>query len=246
MENITRLLQSTTNRLVLICVVAFFVVEGIYKGTPSGLELYYFEHPDFRIWQLVTSIFMHGGLGHLALNMIALWSFGQVLERVWGGTRFLVFFLLCGIGAGAISLIVNYFSFHGIYDGLVASGATAADLLRVVNQEQISPSLQAITSEGHLTQFYYLYNAPMVGASGAIYGILVAFTILFPNFKVQLIFLPVPVAAKYFVPVLLMIDLLAGFTGMSIFGLNIAHFAHLGGAVVGLILVLWWMRASQH
>ncbi len=235
--------QSVTNRLVIICVVAYFVVNGVYRGMPSGLELYFFEHPQFRIWQLVTHVFLHGGLAHLALNMIALWSFGQILERVWGAQRFLVFFLLCGVGAGAISLLVNYVSYYNSYESLLASGASVGDLSRLINQGQVTNTLGQLATEEQLSQFYYLFNAPMIGASGAIYGILVAFTLLFPNFKVQLIFLPIPVAAKFFVPVLLLIDLAAGFTGWSIFGLNIAHFAHIGGAVVGLVLVLWWMRS---
>ena len=134
--------------------------------------------------------------------MIALWSFGRVLERVWGNRRFLLFYLVCGIGAAVISMLVDNLILH--------------------------------------TQI----NGAMVGASGAIYGILVAFALLFPNFKIMLIFLPVPIAAKYFVPVLLLIDLTAGFTGVSIFGQNIAHFAHVGGAIVGAVLVFWWSAQS--
>lgn len=237
--------QSTTNRLIAVCVVAYFLVEGIFQGMPSGLELYYFEHPDFRLWQPLTSIFLHGGIVHLALNMFVLWSFGRILEQVWGASRFLLFFLLCGIGAGLISLLVNYFSYHGQISELMSAGASLGDLNGLVQQGQISQSLLQISSKEELSQLYYLYNAPMVGASGAIYGILVAFAILFPNFKLQLIFLPIPLAAKYFVPILLCIDLLAGFTGVSIFGLNVAHFAHVGGAIVGFVLVMLWMQQAK-
>ena len=96
-----------------------------------------------------------------------------------------------------------------------------------------------------LAELYHLYHAPAVGASGAVYGILVAFAMLFPNFKVMLIFLPIPIAAKYFVPVLLLIDLSAGITGFSIFGAKIAHFAHIGGAIAGFLLVQFWLRKSR-
>ena len=238
-------LKPVTNQLVLACVLLFFIVDGLFKGTPSGLELYFFDNPNFAYWQLITSIFMHGSITHLALNMIALWSFGQILERVWGAQRFLFFFLACGIGAGAISLLVNEFSFTNSYQHLVELGASAADLSRLTSQGQITNSLLELSSREELSELYYLYNAPMVGASGAIYGILVAFALLFPDFKVQLIFLPIPIAARYFVPVLLLIDVVAGFTGFSIFGLNIAHFAHVGGAAVGGILVYVWMRQAR-
>ena len=240
MNELGAYLKPVTNRLVLVCVLAFFVVDGVFKGTPSGLELYFFENPDFRYHQLITSIFMHGGLTHLALNMIALWSFGQVLEKVWGAQRLLFFFLACGVGAGAISLVINAMSFDSSYQNLINLGANSHELSRLLADGQISSSLMDLSSREALSELYYLYNAPMVGASGAIYGILVAFALLFPNFKVQLIFLPIPIAARYFVPVLLMVDVVAGFTGFSIFGLNIAHFAHVGGAIVGAILVYFW------
>ena len=110
---------------------------------------------------------------------------------------------------------------------------------------RVSNALTALVAEEQLLELYYLYHSPMVGASGAVYGILVAFAMLFPNFKIALIFLPVPIAAKFFVPVLIGIDLLAGFTGFSIFGLNIAHFAHVGGALVGAIMVSFWLKQSS-
>ncbi len=135
----------------------------------------------------------------MLFNMLGLWFFGQVLERVWGGARLLAFYVLCGMGAALISQVIDQYL------------------------------LQQISGR-------------MVGASGAIYGILVAFAMLFPNQKIMLIFLPVPIAAKVFVPVLLLIDLAGGLTGFSIFGGNIAHFAHIGGAVVGFILCVAWQK----
>ena len=193
-------MQSMTNRIVLITVVVFFGVEMFFAGAQTGLELYSWYTPRFEVWQLVSHMFMHGGLTHLLFNMFALWSFGRVLERAWGNQRFLIFYLSCGVGAAVISMLVDQYYFGQPFYGA------------------------------------------MVGASGAIYGILVAFAVLFPNFKIMLIFIPVPVAAKYFVPVLLLIDLTAGVTGVSIFGQNIAHFAHIGGAVMGLLLVKYWLK----
>ncbi|GHA18361.1 rhomboid family intramembrane serine protease [Arenicella chitinivorans] len=202
MPSISQILQSMTNRLVIITVLVYFVQTTVFAGRFTGGELFGWQSPNFELWQLLTHVFLHGSEMHLLFNMIALWSFGRVLERVWGNRRFLLFYLICGVGAAVISMLVNNL---------------------ILN-----------------TQF----TGHMVGASGAIYGILVAFALLFPNFKIMLIFLPVPIAAKYFVPVLLLIDLTAGFTGVSIFGQNIAHFAHVGGAIVGAVLVFLWSAQS--
>jgi len=198
MPSFQELLSSMTNRIVLITVVIYFAVqEALFANALTGFEMFGWQNQNFKPWQLFTHMFLHGGISHLAFNMLALWSFGRVLEKVWGKTRFVLFYLICGIGAAVISQLVDQFFLGPVY------GYT-------------------------------------VGASGAIYGLLVAFAVMFPNFKIMLIFLPVPIAAKHFVPVLLLIDLTAGFTGFSIFGQNIAHFAHLGGALVGFVMVYYY------
>ena len=238
MPPINNLLQSMTNRIVLVTVVAYFVVQALFAGEYSGLELYFWQNPNFKIWQPFTHIFLHGSPSHLAFNMIALWSFGRVLERVWGNQRFLIFYLLCGIGAGLISIGVNHFEFQKLSGDLLNSGLSESNLSHLLETGSIPASELA---RERFEQYFWFYHAPTVGASGAIYGILMAFALLFPNFKITLIFLPIPIAAKYFVPVLLLIDLTGGITGFSLFGQNIAHFAHIGGAVVGLILVKTWL-----
>ena len=201
--NIKRFMQSMTNRLLLITIIAYFVIEALFANAWSGLELYHWESSAFRPWQVFTYLFLHSGYFHLGANMFALWSFGRVLESVWGKQRFLIFYIACGVGAAIVQQLI---------DTLVFSNSN---------------------------------NDVMVGASGAIYGILIAFALIFPNFKIFLLFIPVPVAAKYFVPVLLLIDLSAGITGISIFGLNVAHFAHLGGALTGLLLVMLWLNNKK-
>lgn len=245
MNPVVQFFSSATNILVCACVIIFFILSTSQAGY-TRFELFNFEHPNFRAWQLLSSIFLHGGITHLAFNMIALWSFGQILERVWGSKRFLIFFFACGIGAGLISLGVNHISITTSINEIVASGGEGADIEQLFFQGVASPNLQMVANKDTLTELYYLFSTPMVGASGAIYGLLVAFALMFPNFKVQLIFVPVPVAAKFFVPVLLTIDLVAGFTGFSIFGANIAHFAHLGGALIGLLLVLYWQNQVRN
>lgn len=242
MFDIKTLMHSMTNRLLAITVLVYFMVEALFAGQRSGLELYFWQNPEFKVWQLVSSIFLHGGLTHLAFNMIGLWSFGRVLEKVWGNQRFVLFYLLCGVGASVISIAVAHFQFQSASNELLNAGIPASDLESWLAVGSIPGSAIVNANKDALQSLYYLFNTPMVGASGAIYGILVAFALLFPNFKIMLIFLPVPIAAKYFVPVLLLIDLTGGITGFSIFGQNIAHFAHIGGAVVGAALVLTWLR----
>ncbi|MEO0367822.1 MAG: rhomboid family intramembrane serine protease [Pseudomonadota bacterium] len=244
MSAISNLLSSTTNRLVAIICVCYFLASVLNPQGFSGFELYNFNHPSFAPWQLVSYLFLHGSVMHLLLNMIGLWSFGRVLERVWGGRRFLFFFLVCGVGAGVIALIVNQLNLDSTTSSLIEAGVSEAEIMRLLNNGQVGSNIAAAISRQEMQSLYNLANAPMVGASGAIYGVLIAFAMLFPNFKIMLVFLPIPIAAKYFVPVLLLIDLTAGFTGISIFGLNIAHFAHIGGALIGFLIVLYWMR--QH
>jgi len=189
-----------TNRLLLVTVACHIAVVALFAGALTGFELYHWQTSAFKPWQVVSHMFMHADYWHLGFNMLALWSFGRVLERVWGNQRFLIFYLICGIGAAIIYLLIDTFIF---------------------------------ASDG---------RDIMVGASGAIYGVLTAFALLFPNFKIVLLFIPFPIAAKYFVPILLLIDLSAGITGFSVFGTNVAHFAHLGGALTGFLLVQLWLK----
>lgn len=244
MPPISQLLQSTTNRLVMVNVAIYIVFEALFAGQRSGFELFYWENPEFQFWQPLSYMFLHGSLAHLAFNMLALWSFGRVLERVWGQQKFLIYYLVCGLGAGLIHLVVTYFQLSALYTDLLAAGLSEGQIESVLQTGREASNLQSALRDT-IGQYYILYHSPTIGASGAVYGVLVAFALLFPNFKVILIFLPIPVAAKYFVPVLLLIDLSAGITGISIFGQNIAHFAHIGGALVGFLLIQFWLRQSR-
>jgi len=222
-----------------------FLMPGMQDAMFTALALYFPKNDHFRYWQFVTNMFMHGGFTHLLFNMYALWAFGTPLEQIWGINRFLFFYFLSGIGAGVIYTLVNYFQFDNIYNDLVGLGVSPADIQNLLVTSSYSSSLADTVGEQRLINFYHLYNTPAVGASGAIYGVLVAFGILFPNAKLALIFLPVPVAAKYFIPFLIGLDLFSGITGVSIFGGGIAHFAHIGGAVIGFLLMWYWRKDAQ-
>lgn len=196
------------------------------------------------VWQVVTYMFLHGGPTHLLFNMFGLLSFGPLLEHQWGTKRFLVFYFLCGIGAALTHLGVNEIKFQSAQNRLsgvqvTAHGSQATPNTNRYEAARGNPSLLAAINE-----MKQIINTPMIGASGAIYGILVAFGVLYPNAKLSLFLIPVPIAAKFVIPVILLLDLFSGLTGFSLFGGGIAHFAHIGGAVIGFLLMLLWRRRT--
>ena len=232
-------LLTATNGLILICVLTYAAIESLYGNTRSGFELYYFENSNFQPYQLLTHMFLHGSPTHLFFNMFGLWMFGNTLEKFWGIKKFITFYILCGLGAAAFYMIVNYFQFQTATAPLLEAGVTAETFKDLFQNsryyQQFPSSLEALKT----------FQSPVVGASGALYGVLVAFAFMFPNNKIMLIFLPVPIAAKFFVPALLALDIFSEFTGFSIFGQNIAHAAHIGGAVSAVILMFVWIKRKN-
>lgn len=204
--------------------------------------LHYPENENFGIWQYVTHIFMHGSPMHLIFNMYALWAFGTPLEQMWGRNKFLFFYFSAGIGAGLIYTLANYYQFNGIYEQLINLGIAPNEIKNLLNTGQYNDTLITLSNE-KMSEFYSLYHTPAVGASGAVYGVLVAFGLMFPNAKLALIFFPVPIAAKYFIPLMIAGDLFFGVTKYSIG--NIAHFAHIGGAVIGFIIAWYWKKNQK-
>lgn len=232
----------------LIVNIVVFIAGALMPNQGEALinagALWYPANGHFGLWQLVSYMFLHGSPGHIFFNMFALVSFGGILEREWGTGRFVVFYFLCGVGAALIQTGVNWREFHGLYEHLVAAGLTPSGIgYLLAKGGTLVPSEPAL--KAGFISLYRLYASPTIGASGAIYGLLVAFGFLHPNAKLAVIFVPVPIAAKYFIPGLLLLDLLSGVTGFSIFGTSIAHFAHLGGALIGFLLMLLWRNRSR-
>ncbi|WP_394367523.1 rhomboid family intramembrane serine protease [Flavobacterium haoranii] len=209
---------------------------------------------------------MHGGVGHIFFNMFALVTFGSTLEQFWGSKKFLFFYISCGLGAALLHNLFTYYELHTILADLSSMNISSADLHEMLNKnmsdgnyyksELLIPQIQDLLEKYHFNneQFESLFNAACInqsgslGASGAIYGLLVAFAFMFPNAELMLLFLPVPVKAKYFVPALLLIDLYLGLNGNPLFGgsTGIAHFAHLGGALFGFIMMWYWKKNQFH
>lgn len=179
---------------------------------------------------------------HLVFNMYALWAFGSPLERMWGTKKFLFFYFSAGLGAALIHTGVNYYNVSQGLEALAAAGIPESDVLSVLREGKYSETWMQLAPRGEVENMLSAFMTPAVGASGAIYGILVAFGMLFPNSELFLIFLPVPIKAKYFIPVLIGLDLFSGVTGYSIFGNGIAHFAHIGGALFGFLMMWYWKR----
>ena len=190
---------------------------------------FYFDSPLFKPWQLVTYMFMHGGFEHILFNMFALFSFGPILEYNMGPKKFLNFYFICGIGAVICQMAVQAIEVHN----LIGTFTIPSPNLDQSYFQAAGPQYQKL---------YDMYHGPLVGASGAIFGLLVAFGMLYPNLELMIMFIPVPVKAKYIIPVYILIEISLGFGQFA--GDNVAHFAHLGGALFGFILVKAWKLKS--
>lgn len=205
------------NALVYFAQVAFGGNDP-YADVNSLFALHHYKSEVFRPYQLVTHMFMHGGLFHLLFNMLALWMFGSNVERVWGPKRFLIFYFICGLGAA-----------------LAQMGSYAFDFWQL-DQLQLTPD-EVVTYQDILRRNY------TVGASGAVMGVLAAFGYLFPNTELIIFPIPVPVKAKWAIAGIIALDVFGGISKVP--GDNIAHFAHVGGAVIGLFLVWYWNKTNK-
>ncbi|MDX5585254.1 MAG: rhomboid family intramembrane serine protease [Aureibaculum sp.] len=237
-------LTETVKHLIILNALFFAASSLLGLDLNNFLALYFPENENFGIWQFVTHMFMHGGFMHILFNMYALWAFGSPLEQLWGRNKFIFFYFSAGLGAGLIYTAVNYFQFNSIHNDLINIGLRTSDIQGLLTSGKYNSDILSQIPEQKLMEIYQIYNTPAVGASGAIYGVLVAFGMTFPNAKLALIFLPVPISAKYFIPVLIALDLFSGVTGFSIFGGGIAHFAHVGGAIIGFI-IMWYWKTNQ-
>lgn len=235
-------ITDAVKHLVILNVVFFIASSMLGLNLSNWLALYFPKNDHFGFWQFVSHMFMHGGFTHILFNMYALWAFGSPLEQMWGRNKFIFFYFSAGIGAGLIYTAVNYYQFNNIYNELINLGIQNSEIQNLLETGRYNTDILQLISETRLIDLYQIYNTPAVGASGAIYGVLVAFGMSFPNAKLALIFLPVPIAAKYFIPVLIGLDLFSGLTGFSLFGGGIAHFAHVGGAIIGFIMMKYWEK----
>ena len=245
--------MTETVKQLLIINIIFYIGSNIVGDVAYQLlSEYYPANPNFRFWQPLTGMFMHApvygqgssaGIMHIVFNMFALVSFGSALEHYWGAKKFIFFYISCGLGAALLHTAFSYYQFNLGVEYLTATGHQdqLAEILKTgnLNFSVPPPDIEV------LQNMFSAYNSPSLGASGAIYGLLTAFAFMFPMAELGIMFIPIPIKAKYFVPGIIAVDLFLGFKGSSLFGAGgtgIAHFAHVGGALTGFIMMWYWKK----
>lgn len=225
MNNLFGNLPTITKNLLIINVLLFFATLT-FEPLIGLLGVFYPDSPNFKIWQIITYMFMHSdtNFGHIFFNMFALVMFGSVIERVLGQKRFFNYYFICGLGALVLQYGIQAFEVSQITGSIMPYHKFGEEFMRNLTSQEFDV-IQSI------------YRTPLVGASGAIYGLLLAYGFLFPNAELMLIFLPIPIKAKYFIPILIVIEIFLGFSNS---GSSIAHLAHVGGALFGFILLKMW------
>lgn len=232
-----KMLPPVVKNLLIINVLMFLATLAIQSAfhfdLTDKLGLFFPKTSYFKPYQFVTHIFMHGGFSHLFLNMFALWMFGNAIENIWGGKRFFLYYMVTGLGAAFLHTLVNYITYSshaGQLDPEAVRDIMSNGYDYIKNQQgYIDPVMRSLQS----------LTVPTVGASGAVFGILLAFGMMFPNSRIYVYF-AIPIKAKYFVMIYGAIELYSGIANQQ--GDNIAHFAHLGGMLFGLIFILIWKK----
>lgn len=249
-------ISPMVRNLLIINVVVFILQGNIFDA--RQFALYHFGSDYFNPIQFLTHMFLHGGWGHLFSNMFSLFIFGPMLERFWGSQRFLAFYLITGLGASVLYSGVRAYELHELRENTISyienpspvafnnymdehyregSGRELAVMMKR------NPDIPEYTEQSKSTVrevYDAIFNSPMLGASGAVFGILMAFGMLFPNLELMLLFIPFPIKAKYFVLLYGAYELYTGFNRVA--GDNVAHFAHLGGMLFAYILIKMWQR----
>jgi len=210
---------------ILFANVALFIIDMIARGRNIDLSetlgFFYPGSAHFHSWQIITYMFMHSGWDHIFFNMFGLYMFGNLLENLWGTQRFLFYYFFCGIGAIVLQ-----------------AGIQAFEVYQIAGNAFPSHMLLTSLDPGSLEHINEIFSAHTVGASGAIFGLLIAFGLLFPNTELYMIFIPIPIKAKYFVSGYILLELYSGFKNNP--GDHVAHFAHIGGALFGFIVLKYW------
>jgi membrane associated rhomboid family serine protease len=237
-----KLLPDVVKNLLIINILLFLATlafsSAFHTDLTDILGMHYFGSHFFQPYQLVTYMFMHGGFGHIFFNMFALWMFGNALENFWGPKKFFIYYMVTGIGAVLVQMAINYFQISHL-----EASMTQEQISTVLNEGYKIIQENKNYVDPSMAQLNALYNTTTIGASGAVFGILLAFGMMFPNAELMLIFFPIPVKAKYMIPLYAALELFFGVANFS--GDNIAHFAHLGGMLFGLVLMLYWKHQRK-
>ena len=222
----------------ILMILAYYAANSVFGiDLNSLLGLYFPKSEMFKPVQILTHMFMHGGFWHIFFNMYALFIFGPILENVWGPKRFFIFYMVCGLGAAFTHESVIFFQYNHLVQSLSPENVQA-----VISEGTAYFHQGKVFTDPDMQNLQILLNTPTVGASGAIFGVLLAFGVLFPNTQLMLLFPPIPIKAKY---------LVAGYGALELYlaltqpGSNIAHAAHLGGMLFGYILIRYWRKTTN-
>jgi membrane associated rhomboid family serine protease len=237
LRNYTLLPPVVKNLLIIngIMYLATVVFETRGIDLAEILGLRFFTARNFEIWQPITYMFMHGSFGHLFFNMFALWMFGASLENTWGTNRFLLYYMVCGIGAGLIQMLVIGLQINSL------SHVLSPETIQMIRENGLQILNENKNYLGEMGEFNRALNTVTVGASGSVFGLLLAFGMMYPNSVIYIYFL-LPLKAKWFVIFYGALELLLGFTGTND---GVAHFAHLGGMLFGFFLILYWNKGTR-
>jgi membrane associated rhomboid family serine protease len=242
-----------------------FLAQNLFEMRGIDLSdmfaLHYFQSPLFRWWQMFTHMFMHANIGHIFFNMFAVWMFGKILENVWGPQRFILFYIVCGLGAALCHLgvlSIQYSSFYNDFlqyqqhPGLaafqtfihkhdigVSAGSMSGWIANPDAPDFLKESIRFLNR-----QYIEMISTATVGASGAVFGLLFAFGYLFPNTELYIYFIPIPIKAKWFVTGYALFELFSGLSNSA--GDNVAHFAHLGGLLFAFIMLRIWKKTNRN
>lgn len=231
-------LPVVTKNILIINVLVFLACQVMPESFDKALTGYYFQSENFRSWQIVTHMFMHGNLMHIFFNMFGVYMFGSTLEHYWGPKRFLNYYLLCGLGAFGLHQFITYIEVQQL------SSELSGDLLRQVyligNEALMEGKNFTNPTAANLN---IALNIGLVGASGCLFGLLLAYGMMFPNAELFLMFLPIPIKAKWFVLGYGAIELVMALRNAP--GDNVAHFAHLGGMIFGYIILKYWQKKGK-
>jgi membrane associated rhomboid family serine protease len=221
---------------IIIINVLIYLACFVVPGLNDALTGYYFASPNFRPWQIVTHMFMHSmsDFTHIFFNMYALYLFGTALENYWGTKRFVIYYMVCGVGAFFLHMGVSYFEIQKIMQSL-------SD--KEIYQVMITGLEEGKRYNAQMVELYSAINTGVVGASGAVFGVLLGFGMLFPNTELMLLFPPIPLKAKYFVMIYGAIEFYLAMRQTS--GDNVAHYAHLGGMLFGYLLLKYWQKKGK-
>ncbi len=239
-------LTPVTKNIIIINVIFFvgtILLQNLNIDLDAMLAGYFPLSPNFRSWQIITHMFMHGSFFHILFNMMTLYSFGPVLEQVLGQKKFLILYFAAGLGGFALYNIWNYVEVSQLTNFLNSQSYDIHEIYKYADinysgEMPISTNSEAVRDSAQ--QLFNILRTPMVGASGAIFGVIAAFSTLFPDAKLMFLFIPFPIKAKYLTPVIILVSLFLGFRQFS--GDNIAHFAHLGGALIGFLYIWNWKK----